>query len=48
MNLKDNISSLRVTQLEGYTYFNIVRNSSIVPYYINAFGNYLYAKNSFF
>lgn len=44
MNLKNNASNLRVTELEGYAYFNIKRSSSVVPRYINAFGIYSHAK----
>ncbi|MEK5037523.1 hypothetical protein [Sporosarcina sp. FSL K6-3457] len=46
MNLIDNTSTLRLTQLEGYAYYNIQRSSSVVPNYINAFGNYSHAKNT--
>lgn len=46
MNLKDDSSNLRVTQLEGYMYYNIIRNSSVVPYYINAYGNYSHLKST--
>ncbi|WP_226530888.1 hypothetical protein [Metabacillus niabensis] len=46
MNLKDNASNLRVTELEGYMYYTIVKNSSVTPYYINAYGNYSHAKTT--
>lgn len=40
MNLKDDASGARLVDLEGYMYFNIAKNSSVVPRYINAYGNY--------
>ena len=46
MNLIDNTSTLRITQLEGYAYYNIQKSSSVVPNYVNAFGNYSHAKNT--
>jgi hypothetical protein len=46
MNLKDDASNLRVTELEGYAYYKIARSSSVVPYYINAYGNYSHAKTN--
>lgn len=46
MNLRDDYSNARVTNLEGYIYYNIVRNSSVKPRYINAYGNYSHAKKS--
>lgn len=46
MNLKNNTTTLRVTELEGYMYYKIKRNSSIVPKLINAYGNYSHAKKS--
>lgn len=46
MNLKNDEVNLRVTDLQGYMYYNIARNSSVRPYYINAYGNYSHAKKS--
>jgi hypothetical protein len=46
MNLKDDEVNLKVTELEGYMYYKIGRNSSIVPTYINAYGNYSHAKST--
>lgn len=46
MDLRNDTSNTRVTQLEGYMYFSIVRSSSVVPYYINAYGNYSHLKTT--
>jgi len=46
MNLKDDETNMRIVELEGYAYFNITRSSSVVPYYINAYGNYSHAKTT--
>ncbi|WP_252505032.1 hypothetical protein [Sporosarcina sp. Marseille-Q4943] len=46
MNLKDNTSTSRVVDLEGYMYYKIAKNSSVVPVYINAYGNYSHAKTT--
>ncbi|KOO43752.1 hypothetical protein AMD01_15455 [Priestia koreensis] len=46
MNLKDDTSTLRVTELEGYMYYNITRNSSVIPKLVNAYGNYSHAKST--
>lgn len=46
MDLKNDTSNTRITQLEGYMYYNIARSSSVVPYYINAYGNYSHLKTT--
>ena len=46
MNLKNNGSNYRVNQLEGYAYYNVKRDSSVIPKYVNAYGNYSHAKKS--
>ncbi|MGC4379386.1 hypothetical protein WD019_21115 [Fictibacillus sp. Mic-4] len=46
MNLKNDASNSKVFELEGYMHYKIMRNSSVRPYYINAYGNYSHAKKS--
>ena len=46
MNLKNDTTTMKVYELEGYMYYKIARSSSVVPNYINAYGSYAHAKTS--
>lgn len=44
MNLKNSDKGYIIVDLEGYAYFDIERRSSIVPNYVNVYGNYSHAN----
>lgn len=46
MNLKDSTKTSQVLALQGYSYFDIERSNSVVPKYVNAYGNYSHAQKN--